>query len=379
MNRRVLYIIGSGNIGGRERQLLRLAQEVRAEGWKPGVAFLASGGPITDALRDAGIPVWLPARAQAKAGPVAESAAGPLRRGLRALRHLASTIVTLCRATRTHRPAVVHAMLPMSVWLGLPVAARRRTRRVAGIYGFTPTMSRPVRSLYRRALHRSDAIVCNAPHLIDQMATELDVDRRRLHMIANGVDLPATVADPHAVDRPAAVMVANYHAYKGHADLLHALALLAADARPMVRLCGTGAEREAMQHLAAELGVAEHTVFVEPPADIAAELAAAQFAIHPSHTEGLSNAILEQLAHGLPVIACRVGGNAVLIADGVNGLLVPPADPPALAAAITTLTTDHHWRAQMAAAARASAERFSWQACTRAHLDLYTTLAGEAA
>jgi glycosyltransferase involved in cell wall biosynthesis len=134
-----------------------------------------------------------------------------------------------------------------------------------------------------------------------------------------------------------------------------------------------------MQRLAAELDVGEWVTLVDPPADVPAELAAAQFAVHPSHTEGLSNAILEQLAHGLPVIACRVGGNPQLIADGVNGLLVPPADPAALAAAIATVTTDPELRTRMAHAARTAATRYDWAACTQAHLALYRTLTGEAA
>jgi glycosyltransferase involved in cell wall biosynthesis len=379
VNRRVLYIIGSGAIGGRERQLLRLAGEVRDAGWEPGVAFISGGGPITDALIADGVAVWVPARPQQ---PATRAGAGPLRRRVRALASLASAVHTLRRARRDHRPNVVHAMLPMSVWLGLPVTARRGVPRVAGVYGFTPSMGRPIAFLYRHSLRHADAVIANAPHLVDEMAVEFGVSRDRLQLIANGVDLPALGSSdpdgPEPLDVVTAVVVANFHAYKGHADLLRALALLSSTSRPTVRLCGTGAERAALQHLAAELGVADQVVFVLPPADVPAELAHAQFAIHPSHTEGLSNAILEQLANGLPVIACRVGGNTELITDGVNGLLVPPADPAALAAAITALTTDRTRRNEMSAAARISAERFSWTACTQAHAHLYDALAAEA-
>ncbi len=384
MSRRVLYIIGSGNIGGREKQLLRLATELASSGWQPGVAFLTGGGPITEALRAAGIPVWVPAAGRrerreqsAAAGP--SVAPNRMVRTVRTIGALLTATRTLRRAAREHRPDVVHAMLPTSVWLGLPALAavrplrRPRPRRVAGIYGFTPRMYPMKRRIYRWQLRRSHAVVANAPHLLDDARHTHGVAPERAHLLANGVDLPATTADVRA-EPPVAVVVANFHAYKGHADLLHALALLPPAAALTVRLCGTGAEREATRALAAELGVGGRVVFVDPPADVVAELAGAQFAIHPSHTEGLSNAILEQLAAGLPVLACRVGGNPVLVADGVNGSLVPVADPAALAAAILALATAPELRARMGAAARLTAERFSWPACTRAHAELYEQL-----
>ncbi len=378
MSRRVLFIIGSGNIGGREKQLLRLATELASSGWQPGVAFLTGGGPITEALRAAGIPVWVPAagrRERREQSVTAGPSVAPNRmvRTVRTTGALLTATRTLRRAAREHRPDVVHAMLPTSVWLGLPATARRGRRRVAGIYGFTPRMYPLKRRIYRWQLRRAHAVVANAPHLLDDARHTHGVAPERAHLLANGVDLPATTADVRA-EPPVAVVVANFHPYKGYADVLRAMAAIPADVALTLRLCGTGAERPAMQALASELGVAGRVVFVDPPADVAAELAGAQFAIHPSHTEGLSNAILEQLAAGLPVVACRVGGNPVLVADGVNGSLVPVADPAALAAAVLALATDPELRVRMGAAARATAERFSWPACTRAHAELYEQL-----
>jgi glycosyltransferase involved in cell wall biosynthesis len=64
---------------------------------------------------------------------------------------------------------------------------------------------------------------------------------------------------------------------------------------------------------------------------VPAELARAGFAIHPSRTEGLSNAILEELAAGLPVVAMDVGGNSMLIDPGMNGYLLAVGDHTSLA------------------------------------------------
>jgi glycosyltransferase involved in cell wall biosynthesis len=248
---------------------------------------------------------------------------------------------------------------------------------VAGIYGFTDTMRSPLQVLYRRQLRCADAVVCNAPHLAQEAIDRHHAPSSRTSVIANGVDTSAR-STPVDTQPPTAVVVANFHAYKGHADLLHALALVPETVEVFVRLCGTGRGRDEMRELAKTLGVDARVVFVEPPADISAELRHAQFAIHPSHTEGMSNAILEELGAGLPVIACNVGGNPGLISSEVNGLLVPASDPVALAAAVTRMVLDPVLRGQMSQMARASAEQHSWPACTQAHIELYSEVCARA-
>jgi glycosyltransferase involved in cell wall biosynthesis len=73
----------------------------------------------------------------------------------------------------------------------------------------------------------------------------------------------------------------------------------------------------------------------------------------PSFSEASSNALLEAMATGLPVVATRVGGSALAVEDGVTGLLVPPRDPAALAKALVTLIEDRQLAARLGAAALA--------------------------
>ncbi len=367
MSPRVLYVIGSGRVGGRERQLATLVPAVVHRGWHPGVVFMSVGGPVADALGAADVPTWLPDDITRRHQPprwLATPAA--MMRTLTAMR-------TIRRAARQHHADVVHLMLPTSVWLGHLALVATRTRTIAGVYGFTPTQSRIIATAYRRALRRCSAVVCNAPHLAEEMVARFGVDRARVMVVPNGVDLPEVVADVGRVGVPTAVTVANFHAYKGYDVLADAIGRVAEPVR--YRWCGTGEERSPIEARLASTSARDTVTLVEPPADVPAELLGAQFAVHPSRTEGLSNAILEQLAHGLPVIACEVGGNPTLIEHGVNGLLVPPGDAIALAAAIETLASDPALRVRMGAAARATAERYSWDACTEAHLDLYGRLA----
>jgi glycosyltransferase involved in cell wall biosynthesis len=77
----------------------------------------------------------------------------------------------------------------------------------------------------------------------------------------------------------------------------------------------------------------------------------------PSQAEGFSNALLEYMAMGLPTIATKVGGNPEVIENGLDGLLVMPNDPAALANAISSLLENPHFASQLGAAARERVRR----------------------
>lgn len=368
---RVLFIIGTGERGGRELQLGTLAPRLAEAGWEVGVVFFAAGGPIADRLQADGI--WV--RTPRHDWPGTKSR-NPLLLPLTAAR-LARAALFIRAAARDFRPDVVHAMLPMSVWLGLPVVQGLGAGAVAGVYGQGPSRRQLDRFLYGRVLRRADAVLCNAPHLVGEMVAKYRVAQDRVRWIANGVTVPPNTADTSA-QPPGAVVVANFHPKKGYDVLLEALAMV--EAPVTVRCCGVGTAREPTRAQARGLGLIDvagaidRIQFVEAPADVPTELTKAQFALHPSRTEGLSNAILEELAHGLPVVACTVGGNVQLVEDGVNGLLVPPGDAPALASAITRLALDPELRGRMGSAARANAGRYSWETCVQGHVALYEGL-----
>jgi glycosyltransferase involved in cell wall biosynthesis len=100
--------------------------------------------------------------------------------------------------------------------------------------------------------------------------------------------------------------------------------------------------------------------------------------VFPSLKEGLGVAMLEAMASGLTVIASASGGVVDAIEDGVSGVLVPPADAPALAAAITRLWRDEAVRRRIGAAARQRAcERFSVAAMARRTMELYRACLGQ--
>jgi glycosyltransferase involved in cell wall biosynthesis len=92
--------------------------------------------------------------------------------------------------------------------------------------------------------------------------------------------------------------------------------------------------------MAAEIGIDHRVHLLDLQLDVDRIYRGLDLYVHPSDTEGFSNALLEGMAHGLPVVATRVGGNGEAVHDGDTGLLVPPGDPGSLSAAILALLAD---------------------------------------
>jgi glycosyltransferase involved in cell wall biosynthesis len=140
-------------------------------------------------------------------------------------------------------------------------------------------------------------------------------------------------------------------------------------------LIGEGGERARLERLAREEGIEAHVTFAGPLPQpvVAGWIAASDLLCLSSHSEGSPNVVVEALASGVPVVATRVGGVPDLVADGVNGLLVPPADPPALARAIDAALA----RAWEPAAIAASVQHLTWSALAARNHDALARVASE--
>ena len=164
---------------------------------------------------------------------------------------------------------------------------------------------------------------------------------------------------------------------KGHHDLVRAFAdLLVAHPHARLLVVGDGEEEGALRELAVQTGVAARTVFAGWRQDVGDVLRAVDIFAMPSHNEGMGKALVEAMYLRRPVVATTVGGISELITDGVEGLLVPPSDPPRLAAALLRLAADVDLRRRLGSQATQRARAYGSEPMVRKLSNLYAQLAG---
>lgn len=333
-------VIGSLDRGGSERQMVELVRSSHPDHALCTVICLGHDGELADAVREVGVEVLA----------VGLDRPWKLRR-----------LWALARALRRTRPDVVYALLFWGYCLALPTArvAIPQTLRVAGRRSL-PADDRPRRAVWlplRRLADRcSHVVIANSQQGAAAWVREAPWLEGRVTVVVNGVQMPLEPASPRPHPAPMEIVcVANYIHYKGLDVLIEALARLSADL-PSWRasLVGEGPEREALAGLIDRLSLTNRVRLEGRRSDVGAVLHDATLLVLPSRGEGMPNAVLEAMSHGVPVVASAVGGVPELLASGA-GLMVTPEDPVALAAAITKMLSDDRARAVAGAEGRRKA------------------------
>lgn len=199
--------------------------------------------------------------------------------------------------------------------------------------------------------------------------------------IANGVDLAAyREADNKALCKEkigagaetVILYAGRLAAEKGVELLLRAYGALRLPQPTRLYILGTGPKLPELNELVQQYQLQSTVHILSPVDDIVAFLHGADIFVMPSRSEGLSNAILEAMACGLPVIATRVAGNTDLIEEGVNGLLVEPGNVNQLRNALTQLIADPEKAAALGLRARQMVgEKYDLQNIVGEYLELY--------
>jgi glycosyltransferase involved in cell wall biosynthesis len=212
--------------------------------------------------------------------------------------------------------------------------------------------------------------------------------RDRARVVPNGVAFPPPRSAPGAfraelgigAEVPLALHVGRFDVPKDQATLLRALAL-AAERVPdaVLAVIGSGELEGALRALAAELRLGERVRFVAPRPDLAPAYTDADVFVLSSLWEGLPYVLLEAMAYGVAIASTGVDGIPEAVTDGESGLLVPSADPPALADALARLLTDRTERERLGAfGARTVQDRFQLPRMLDALAGLYREVASGA-
>lgn len=228
------------------------------------------------------------------------------------------------------------------------------------------------RAIGRRCREADAVVAISAAVRAELLAAGYDPDR--IHDLPNGVPVPAEPWQPRLEGH--AVYVGRLAPEKGLSTLIDAWPIVLAG-RPSARLTliGEGPERPALEARINDLRLCESVSMRGASADPSTTLRAADVFVLPSREEGMSIALLEAMALGLPAVATAIPGNLALIDDGNHGRLAPPDDPPALARAILASWEDPSGSIAMAAAARRRVvEQYSIAAVAKRHLELFRGL-----
>ncbi|MFG1686373.1 glycosyltransferase [Nonomuraea sp. NPDC049269] len=364
--RRVALLIGQLGLGGTQTQISLLAQGLHRRGIEVHLLVVSKGGPHEAALRAAGIEVHHLGFARRPSG------SADLVRCLRGFARLINLL-------RRIRPDVLHAYLYEGRMLGPPAARLARVpvmvagRRNAG----EPSQrNRRVLALERAATRITDHVVANAFAIAQETLTNVNIPASKLSVIYNGLQPSAfDHAEPASIDTalPVVLCVARLAPQKGHGFLLEAASRLLQRGRPCTFvLLGDGPERHRLSELARELRV--DVRLLGDRADVSAFLAIADVVVLPSLWEGLSNAVMEAMAVGLPIVATKVGGTPELL-EG-RGLLVPAGDADGLADGIAQVLDDPALAVSLGQAARAWARKnLDADVMVDDHINLYRRLA----
>ncbi len=320
---RICFVIDNLSRAGTEMQLLLLLKHLDRAQVQPYLCLLDGEGDSSRQLEPDDVPV--------------------LRLGVRRLKalHTARQAFRFRHYLKHNRIDIVQTYFPDSTRFAAPVAKAAGVRAVFGS-----------RRNIGHAVSKSDAWIARIYNrfFIDKIIANCEADRQsvieqentspeNVVVIPNGIDLERfrhiATWTPKPNGQPRKVgMVGNLREVKGP-DIFIRAAKAVLDKHPDTRFeIAGGGEPEPYQELIDDLGLRDCVYLLGPVVDIPTFLATLDIAVLPSRAEGLSNALIEYMAAGRPIVATDVGGNTELIQSKIQGLIVPANRTDALAQAV---------------------------------------------
>lgn len=358
--RRIALLLETDGPGGAEQVVVHLAERLAARGHRPLLCVPRHGeGWIRERLDGVAVEfVELPL-----GGPL-----GP--RGM----------LALALALRRHGCDLLHTHEFGQALPGACAARLAGIPHVLTIHGGRYWAERRRRRLaLQLAIRLSDACTAVSTPLADDLQAVLGLTPGTIKVLPNGADAGTVHANGTrrdlglSGDARLIVAVGNLYPVKGHRYLVDAVARLA-PRHPELHLAiaGRGSEEGRLAAQALAAGVADRVHLLGLRDDVSSLLASADLFVHPSLAEGLPLAVLEAMFAARPVVASAVGEIPTVLAEGICGRLVPPADAEELAQAIEELLADGNAAARLGERARQRARReYTLDRMMDRYLDVY--------
>ena len=391
--RHLRILVNDLGVGGTETHLSRILPIlVKQYGWQIKLFLFSDQLDMAPALYDAGVKIYYPKFPAFIKGLFGQKGT----RFLNTLMGFFRVLIDFC----IDRTSITHFFLARAYIVGMCAAILTRlpadkymSRRSLNDYQQSVFGARRIETWLHTKMRR---ILVNSQKITNQLVEHEGVSPDKIIKIYNGLqEIPACYQDRAqyrqvliqeqglSPDTWIFIMVANLIPYKGHVDLLSALSELTpkdTGGRPWRLLCvgtdaGSGYAAELRQQAVA-LGVGDKVSWLGKQSTVFALYAGSDIGfLCPYRNEGFSNALLEGMAVGLPLIVTDIGGNAEAVANRDTGLVVPAQNPRALAAAISTLCQSPDTISAYGAAGQDRVKRrFSLSQCVSAYHTVYTSM-----
>src|SRR6266536_2128589 len=353
MIRNVVHFIESAQFGGTEQMVLHILAGLNRGHWQPVLFHHPEAGLTPLFERAKSLDVRL----------------RPIPR-VRGRRSLVTWLPRFIKELRAERPAVFHAHMnsPFACKDSLIAAVLARIPAViatAHLFGELP-VSHFAYAQQRFLAAGVDRYLAVSHEVARRLHQAFHIPTRKITVVHNGIPLP-TIDVPantalrrtwmRGTDRAIVLVTARLDKQKGHRYLLHAASLVP---KAVFVLVGDGPERASLEAQARALGLSDRVTFLGYRDDVGDLLTTCDLFVLPSLFEGLPLSVLEAMAAGKAVVATAIGGTDEAVDQGHTGLLVPPGDPVALAAAIEKVLSNPKLARRLAAAGKARVhEHFS--------------------
>ncbi len=354
MSAKLTLMIGELEVGGTQRQMLELASRVDRQLFEPEVVCLSNVLTFAAEFERAGVPV---------------------RVVLKRSRYDTSILRRLYRYFQTKGTAAVMTFgFTADAW-GRVAAKLARVPVVVSSVRTSHEDSRLLETVNRCLASLADHYIVNSEAAAEHLRRYTRVAHNAISTIPNGLDLDRFIQAPGERARTRAELgipedeivvgvVSRVSVEKNVEMFIRVARLVLERMKAGFIIVGDGPERCRLQRMTQDL---DRVHWLGERSDIPRWLSAFDIAMLSSDREGISNAVLEYMAAGLPVVASAAGGTPEVVVDGTTGLLFRPGDETAAVSAVLTLANDHSLRRTMGDAGRQHVENhFSMDAMVHA-------------
>lgn len=349
---RLTLIVGGADIGGSELQLVQHAIEMQKIGHQVSIVFLKkSSGLLISKLDEAKIEYTI----------LHESGS---------IHALPFSLLRLIKHLKSRKVEIINAYLPEAqifAFLAVYFSKHNRPKLICSVRGQFGKRAWVIEKLLYLSFHSSSAVLINTKSLENLLYKRFGLPSKVSFCIRNGVSL---TSQPIAnYDSSETLYLANFLPYKGHEEFLEHYMRSNFDIG--ITFVGGGRDRQQFDNIIARHSKDKKLALSPLETNPRRIFSQCGFAIHPSKSEGLSNAILEEMTSGLAVVAFDIGGNSELIEHEFNGYLIEEGDFDLFLYYMAILSKDRALRRKLGLNAYKSARRFDWKVNSLQMTNLY--------